>query len=1136
VSPGTWPGRDTSEQALLPDSDQRARVKADLGSTLFVEAGAGTGKTAALVDRVVAIVSEGKEELAAIAAITFTEKAASELRDRIRRGLEDLFLRERGTEVGERCSKALEQLDAAAIGTLHSFARRLLLEHPIEAGLPPRVEVMDEVASAVAFEERWSSVLDEILEDPSLERPLLLLSMCKVKPGALRHIAQIFEDNWDLVEEMQPQPARDPASVHDLFRRAADLVREAREEPCRDDSDKLKAELDGMGERLARLESASDEVELFGISHDLSRELLRAARKGDKRNYAAIERVRERARRAGEELTKMHDRVAEDCAARLGSALSGFTLAAARERRRSGELRYHDLLVLARALLRSPEHGPEVRRTLHRRYRRLLFDEFQDTDPIQLELAVRIAASEPVSEEAGSAGWDEVPVSAGQLFFVGDPKQSIYRFRRADIETFLEAQRRFGQQESGLVELTANFRSGRSLIEWVNHTFRELMRHDTSGDNSSLLQPPYVGLQATREDTTSGPAISVMGRTAHVAKPSAAQLRALEATDVTSVIGRIMDEGWEVVSPSEGPRRACLNDIAILVPARTSLPFLEDALETAGIPFRTEASALAYSSGAVRDVLMVLRAVDDPTNQLHLVSALRTPLLACGDDDLFRFKREGGGRWSYLVDQPDTVPADDPVRRGLDYLRELFEKRHWLAPSELLESIVRDRRVLEVAAFEGRPRDVWRRLRFVVDQSRAWSEATGGNLRQYMDWVARQAEEGARAEEPILPETDDDAVRILTIHSAKGLEFPIVVLSGMSTQPQRRRAPVDVAFRPDGNVGYRVGSQVVTEEYREWIPIDEQMDLTERIRLLYVACTRARDHLVVSLHRKARNDGADREKMTNAELLVEGMGALLEQLPDGAGSSSPVAVGPAAPADPPMPFAEWEALRSSALRRASLPSTVAATALTEEGIPGSVDAPEPGLEKRPRNLDLPPWLKGRYGTSVGRAVHGVLQVIDLSTGAGLRPAVEAQCEAEAVAEGRGTVERLVRAALASPSVREAAGRDHWREVYVCVPVEGRLLEGYIDLLYRSPEGLVVVDYKTASDGAPESLAERVDLYRYQGASYALAVAEATGEPAVRMTFVFLTPAGAVERHLPGLEEAVAEVRAVLSRGHEVVIP
>jgi ATP-dependent helicase/nuclease subunit A len=516
------------------------------------------------------------------------------------------------------------------------------------------------------------------------------------------------------------------------------------------------------------------------------------------------------------------------------------------------------------------------------------------------------------------------------------------------------------------------------------------------------------------------------------------------------------------------------------------------------------------------------------------VSALRTPLLGCGDDDLFRFKWERRGRWSYLAEQPDSVPSDDPVLAALGYLRSLYDERTWIAPSELLGRIARDRRALELGFAEGRPRDVWRRIRFVTDQARAWSEATGGSLRQYLHWVGAQTAEGARVVESILPENDDDAVRILTIHGAKGLEFPITIVSGMSTVPQARPAPAEVVFPLTGGVGYKFGSKVSTDEFVEWAPIDEQMGLHERIRLLYVACTRARDHLIVSLHRKERASAPDAKRRTNAELLLSGMGALFDGLPDAATAQDPLQ--PVVPALPtlPLPLVEWTAERAAALERAARPTTVAASALTDEGDPDSEGEPDPGLQKRPRDLDLPPWLKGRYGTAVGRAVHGVLQTIDLSDGSGLDEALAAQCEAEAVPGREDEVRALVLQALGAPSVVEAAGGAHWREIYACTPQEGRLLEGYIDLLYRGPDGLVVVDYKTAASSAPEILDQRVEGYRLQGASYALTVATTTGEPVTRVTFLFLTPDGAVERHLSDLDASIADVRRLMESGAEVV--
>ncbi len=1121
------------DAGIPPDQEARNRIAEDLGTTLFVEAGAGTGKTTALVDRLLALVMGGEAELEAIAAITFTDKAAAELRARVRRQLEERLVANPDEVAQARCAVALGQLDGAAIGTLHSFAQRLLSEHPVEAGLPPRVEVLDEVSSAVAFERRWRGFRDELLADPALERSILLLVASGVRMSAIQALAVAFNDNWDMVEERVADDETEPPTVRALAEPVMDAIASVCREPCRDPADKLRVRLDEIAAWVAGLRAIYDELELLeALADEKGRPSFKVGGSGKRVNFDTdVTSLRADVRDAGERLDAVCSAITCACVIRLAVAIRRFTLDSAEERRRAGQLEFHDLLVMARALLRDPEHGAAVRARLHARYQRLLLDEFQDTDPIQIELAVRIAAADPTGAPAGQAPWGEVTVTPGHLFLVGDPKQSIYRFRRADISTFLDAASRFGEN-SGRVELTTNFRTVTPVIDWVNHTFDALMGEPNDVEAPVPSQPTYLALDPVRSTPAVGPPIAVIGRTEQPGSLLASDLRTAEAADVASTVARAICEQWTVADGTGGWRPARLGDITVLLPARTSLPYLEDALDTAGIAYRAETSSLVYVSRAIRDFLMVLRAVDDPTNYLHVVSALRTPLLACGDDDLFRFKWERRGRWSYLAEQPETVPDDDLVRHGLRYLRSLYDQRHWLAPSELLDRIARDRRVMELGFAEGRPRDVWRRLRFVIDQARAWSDATGGNLRQYLAWVAQQTAEGARVAESVLPETDDDAIRIMTIHGAKGLEFPITIVSGMSTAPTARRAPVEAVFPPRGTVGYRLGSQVTTSEYEAWAPVDEQMGLHERIRLLYVACTRARDHLVVSLYRKERAGAPTLPKRTSAELLLDGMGSLIDEVPDAVEATGTIPLVPVTPPSPPPPFEAWAAERNAALVHAERPTTVAATALTEEGAPDVEGEPDPGLKKRPRDLDLPAWLKGRYGSAVGRAVHGALQTIDLATGDGLETAVASQCEAEAIPDRADDVRALVAAALGSPSVREAAAGPHWREVYACAPVDGRLLEGYIDLLYRGPDGLVVVDYKTSGTSDPQELERRAEGYRIQGASYAVSLEVATDEPITRVTFVFLTPDGVVESHLPMLDSAKADVRRLVTSGTE----
>ncbi|HEY8545448.1 MAG TPA: UvrD-helicase domain-containing protein [Acidimicrobiales bacterium] len=1141
--PGT-DGRNGHDGAH-PDHAATERIRTALDETLFVEAGAGSGKTRALVDRVMALVLDAGEPLHAIAAITFTEKAAAELRDRIRHQLEvagAAARRDGRAEVAARCVAALDDLDGAAIGTLHSFAQRILSEHPVEAGLPPRVEVLDEVASLVAFDDRWAELVDDLLDDEALARPILLLTAAGVRLTALREIALSFNQNWDLVAERASDEA--PALPEWESRLAAivDAVEQAcnEQEHCSDDSDPLCCLLRELEQWVHQVRTAPDESARLALTRpEGGRPKASPNGKGAKPRWAKgydLPALRAQLKDLMEQCDLLANEVTHAALQQVAVELRRFTLEAAEHRRRDGRLEFHDLLVMARQVLRDPEHGPAVRAALHDRYRRLLLDEFQDTDPIQVELAVLVASPDP---DAGGKPWQEIEPAPGRLFFVGDPKQSIYRFRRADIALFLRAAEHFGGGADGAgsghrLSLTTNHRSGERLVAWINEAFGRLI---TPGP-TPFSQPGFEPSVAVRPDAPEGPAVSVMGRTAHGDGPAADELRAREAADVATAVSRILQEGWQVDrspdwrDPDWQPARA--GDITILLPTRLSLPFLEDALTEAGHAYRVESASLVYGGRLVRDVFLTLRAIDDPSDELAVVAALRSALFGCGDDDLFLY-REAGGSFDHTVPPPETVPEDSPVRAGLAYLGEMHRQRRWRTPSEMVDRVVRDRRVLELGGNEGRARDLWQRMRFVVDQARAWTDTSHGTLRQYLDWVRQQSSPGSRVAEAVLPETDDDAVRIMTVHAAKGLQFPITIVAGLSTQPQARLAGAQVVWPPDGSCLLNVGKKVTSPAFEAWRPLDEQMSHDERIRLLYVACTRARDHLVLSLHRRTRSQApASPARLTNAELLVDALGDDLDQLPDATvGASLPlvepapaIEVAPPAAAELP-PFEVWRAERESALAAGARPRTVAATALTEEGEPDADS--DPGLRKRPGDLDLPPWRKGRYGTAVGRAVHGVLQLIDLATGAGLDELVAAQAAAEGVTGHEGRVATLVRAALDAPTVAEAAANPHWREVYVGVPLGGdQTLEGYVDLLYRRPDGrLVVVDYKTGPESPDDPLDELVERYRLQGSSYALAVGEATGEPVDDVVFLFLTPDGAVARHLDDLPSAVATTRTLI---------
>jgi ATP-dependent helicase/nuclease subunit A len=322
-------------------------------------------------------------------------------------------------------------------------------------------------------------------------------------------------------------------------------------------------------------------------------------------------------------------------------------------------------------------------------------------------------------------------------------------------------------------------------------------------------------------------------------------------------------------------------------------------------------------------------------------------------------------------------------------------------------------------------------------------------------------------------------------------------------------------------------------------PIDEQMSDAERRRLLYVACTRAVDHLVVSLHRpppaKNNADGADQGKLTSAELLWYS-GA--------AGPTSGARIvsferRPVRSIDPTPLELDWEdpvawaAERRRVLTVASRRSGIAATRLAAELVPhaaASVGSDDVGLDKQPVNIEQPPWQRGRYGTSIGRAVHGVLQFCDLDSGHDIATLARAQCAAEGVIGLDDQVAALARSALATPIVRGVVGGlEHWRELFVAASVGDRVLEGYVDLLVRTPDGLVIVDYKTDQWAGPVQTGERIDRYRLQLAAYGAALEAALGEAIAGGVLVRCVTDGPADQiEIPDWSGALAEVRRLLS--------
>ena len=1123
----------------LADSEARRSIREQLDGTLFVQASAGTGKTASLVDRVVNLVATGKATMDRIAAITFTESAAAELRDRIRQQLELAGGAESpGEPERQRCLQGMFDLDQAAICTLHAFAALILHERPLEAGLPPAFETSDEIVAGIRFNEAWDAWLDVALEDDSpLFYPLSVALTLGMTPDHLKNIGRQFHRNYTDLENVRFSQA-DSRTEH-----AADLLVENLPELQRlcefsrlGPEDSLFAHVQRKLAPLRRLSEA--EPGTPAAYRLMARMLPLRCRVGRQSDWDTDPSTGANACAALKALlTEMDSAANADIAqARHVSllpvleAVRRFVLDYAEARRAEGRAEFHDLLAWARVLLRD---NIEVRDHFRRRFSHLLIDEAQDTDPIQAEIAMFLAEYVPpeATPESRPRSWEQISPEKGKLFVVGDPKQSIYRFRRADVVQMLQLQERMESAGGSTASLTQNFRSEESIIHWVNHVFAQWMPESREeSENAGQLQAQYEIMFAQRSGSSRGayhPQVWALGN--ETVEGTVESVRRDESRDIAQLLRQMTTQGWQTLnreetdeSGGETYRPIRLSDICILMPRRTGLQILERGLEALDIPYRLESASLIFETQEIRDLLNCLRSLDDPANTVATVAALRSPAFGCSDVDLLRH-RESGGAFEYTREPAGSFPG--PVGEALEVLREFHERRNSGSLGYLVDEFVRYRLLMEVAVDHPRMREQWRRYRFMVERSWQFAAAGGNSLRSFVEWMEEQISERARVTESPVPESDEDAVRIMTVHAAKGLEFPVVVLTGINSSSNFRNETT-YFDRSGGRVEVGVGGQAsrfATDGYEELSNVEREISGAESVRLMYVAATRARDHLVLSMRRTESSRGSSSpagqidEFMQDAPDLWSDVEPLVARsvAEDHPGDDH---ISPTT--DPPAEhlvhaMEEWEKARQSLMEELGRPSSIAATSLGRTG-PGET-------EEKPEQEREEPWRRGRAGTAVGRAVHAVLQVIDLDTGEGIADRARAQAMAEGVPRREEEIARLARVAVDSRIVRRAVGSGRfWREVPVAVGTAGGSLHGFIDLLFEEEDGLVVVDYKTDSVDAAET-AESVSRYRLQGGAYAHAIQQTTGRPVKEVVFLYLQRN--IEEPLTGLTQAMREAQA-----------
>ena len=1166
-------------ERLPCDQDTRDRVTGDLGTTFLLEASAGTGKTKVLVDRYVRCVLDpelGSGDVRTVAAITFTEKAAGELRQRVREELERRAQAAApGSAEAAAVARALDALDDAPISTIHGFAGRLLREFPVEAGVDPAFEQLDGLSGEIQRARLWEEWLGGLATaragaggDGDAARAeagphararawMVRLLQAGVALTGVRELAAgakgVFGERYDVDPLTGPPDEPDLVSALDELSAPLGRLHEFCAAACLDQTDNGFAASMGLAEACETLlrERPSDVDRVAAALYDLPAKDVASAPGGAQANWDAAHGGKQELQVRYQALV----RAVVDLRDAYATFVTGLAVAVADDFSRwagaaqigLGRLDFTDLLGRLRDLLRDDVGS---RRLLQKRFRYLLVDEFQDTDPLQAEIVLFLCETEAVA-----TGWRDVVLEPGKLFVVGDPKQSIYRFRRADITLYDEVKALVCSQPggSGAVEaIRQNFRTTPAVAGWVNDVFAAVFDSDAEVGR----QPGYERVEAYRPDGDGSRVAVLLGReygTRGSGEADAA--RGAEARALADLLVRLHGEEaarWGVRTrasrddDAETCRAPRWGDIALLFRATTGLETYEQALREAGVPYRVDGGKSYFDRREVADALVCLRAVHDPSDGPALYGALHSSFFGFSDDDLFLYWADGG-RFD-LFDQGALRQASTRERAAthgaivaaLDTLAALHARQASSEAHELAGELVRLTREAEflAATGAGAPQAI-ANLHKLVERARAFTEAGGGGLGAFLDWAAEAGDASGEQESQV--DDEGDVVHLLTIHKAKGLEYPIVVLVGGALGgrggeggPIVDRARRRLVVRLKAELPGRGAQDLEPRAYTVLKEREVAMAASEMRRLLYVAATRARDQLVVTCFGKLRNkDGKP------ASVLL---GPLADALP-APGAAPPsderdergVLVLPRREAPPGFERDEapdvatllaaraaWSSARRTLLERATRPARATSPSqlehLDDDVRRGGAGAPA----GRARAL------------AVGSAVHRVMELADFDDEGSLPGLAGAVCAELGWPDLAERAAALAGACWRSAPVRAAArSAETQRELPIGVLVDDIVVSGAVDLLYLDGEEWVIVDYKTDADADEGVLRDR---YTPQGAAYALAVEAATGGAVREVVFVAAAADGlAVPVPVDDAlrESARAAVRAAADEGRAV---
>ncbi len=1067
--------------------EDRNALQTSLGINVVVEAGAGTGKTTLLIDRLCLCVLAQDTPVEKLVALTFTEKAAAEMKTRfifklqqivqaVRNATQDRtlsllrsYFNVKEEDIVARAEKALARLDRASIGTIHGFCAEILKTFPLEAALAPNVQIDEGTQGKNLFETRWNRFLDEELGVNATRKEqwktvLADISLEELKAFA-RELCSGKIENYDYYEHVNL------------------LLNACREKQQR--AEELAQTFLKEGGKPRAIEKA-----LLWASSSLQRVGLFLQKKEvpPEENPVPISkptRPKEWEEELFEEALAIYQFAQKITPEKQKVFLLAYQLVlpvckeVRQDYREAGLVSFDDLIIKTRNLLRENLY---VRRLLKEKFDVIFVDEFQDTDPVQGELLLFLAEEKPCA----ATRWQEVRLLPGKLFIVGDPKQSIYRFRGADItayELFTELILRQGGKKFFLQK---NFRSTLEIIETANSICSRAMVQQSS------FQPAYVPIFTDKEQRTQSVQwLFVNGDT----KLSADDFRHNQAHYIAQWIA----ENVGVRTLSNG-QKLKYKDIALLLRASTQTSFFTEAFQRRGIPFNVEVDKDFFRKQEINDFLNFLQAVSDPSNKIAFAGVLRSPLVGMSDEELYQFVNNEG--WSACV-----TSQNPKVRYGYELVEKFRNVAGRISAKELVRRVLEETFLPQVcaAAYDG-PRSVsyLQQLAVLIETYHTQETLDAATFFAQLQQEIQENPELLTVSS--LAETTD-AVSVLTVHKSKGLEFPVVILADLTRQDSSSVAqPPTHIFSWQYNMhGLRVGK--ICDANLAFLEEEQKRhSRCEEIRILYVALTRAKEMLLL---------------VGDARLHAQKNAAPFAQA--GLFPSEEKDVSFVMDEDLKIPITSVKGMEPDLFKYRQL-------VWPQKGFEAEILRQwKEAFTKREKHYaalseqkvlapsQLENWeektLQQTKGAELGTICHRALELLLSQKELGITEAVTLAAQQEGAVSRIGQVEELLLPFIQSPIFKEIQSCKMLacELPFSCLTKDGDVFSGLIDVLVERPDGsLWVLDYKTDQVSSGEEKKLLQEKYEAQLRTYQNAVEKLFPGRKVTTSAVFVRTFAAIE--------------------------